>query len=141
MTVHSDVAVHRGTKQSLTANRMVRLAEWPEAMLWAVHSNTGRFAVGETIRIDWAGAWPEARILDKDGPVLVLEILKGCGARPRRTAVNGTSSGLGDADAERGEPALAAIGETNGLRVRDIAHELDQIGRGQSSKGAERARR
>lgn len=64
-------------RRSLTANRMIRLIEWTEPLLWAVHSDTGRFAVGETVRIDWAGTWPQARILDRDGRVLVLEIVKG----------------------------------------------------------------
>jgi len=56
---------------------MIRLIEWTEPILWAVHSDTGHFAVGETVRIDWAGTWPQARILDRDGRVLVLEIVKG----------------------------------------------------------------
>lgn len=64
------------SRRSLTANRMVRLPDWPQALLWAVHSDSGRFAVGETVRIDWSGTWPLARILEKDGSVLLMEILK-----------------------------------------------------------------
>lgn len=70
-------------RRSLTANRMVRLPGWPQALLWAVHSDTGRFAVGDTVRIDQSGTWPLARILDKDGSVLLMEILEARAPRAR----------------------------------------------------------